>query len=254
MTNPEVKDIYGYSTLASISGADRFNRWMYDTIKPWCKGRILEIGGGIGNISQCFLADGEELVVTELQEEYCQMIRDRFHHHSSLKEVITMDIVDPEFDRKYARLLGSFDTVFALNVVEHIDDDRKALANCKKLLKEGGQLIILVPAFQSLFNHFDTALGHFRRYTLKTLNPVFDANGLTIIHRQYFNLIGILGWWVSGSLLRKKVIPEGQMKLYNFFVPVFRLIDRITRKWFGLSVIMVGKVTGENDHLVKNNS
>jgi hypothetical protein len=37
------------------------------------------------------------------------------------------------------------------------------------------------------------------------------------------------------------VIPEGQMKLYNFFVPVFKIIDRFTRKILGLSVIMVGK-------------
>ncbi|MBL7966915.1 MAG: class I SAM-dependent methyltransferase [Prolixibacteraceae bacterium] len=239
--NPEVKDVFGYSTLENISGADKFNRWMYETIKPFCNGRTLEIGGGIGNISQCFLAEGKELVVTELQEEYCEIIRKRFSDRPSLAEVITMDIVDPDFDQKYNRLFGSFDTVFALNVVEHIADDCLALKNCKKLLKEGGNLVILVPAFQALFNHFDTALGHFRRYTVKTLQPVFEANELSIIHRQYFNLIGILGWWVSGSLLRKKVIPEGQMKLYNFFVPVFRIIDKISNKLLGLSVIMVGR-------------
>lgn len=58
----EVHDILGYSILKSISGADKFNRWMYETIKPFCKGRILEIGGGIGNISQYFLNDGARLV------------------------------------------------------------------------------------------------------------------------------------------------------------------------------------------------
>lgn len=239
---PEVNDVYGYSTLESISGADKFNRWMYETIRPFCKGRILEIGGGIGNISQCFLAEGKELVVTELQEEYCDIIRNRFTGNVTLKEVITLDIVDPDFETKYLPFFGTFDTVFALNVVEHIANDRKAIGNCKKLLKPGGNLIILVPAFQSLFNHFDTALGHFRRYTAKTLLPVFEANQLPVVHRQYFNLIGMAGWWVSGSLLRKKVIPEGQMKLYNFFVPVFRIIDRISNKWLGLSVIMVGRV------------
>jgi SAM-dependent methyltransferase len=242
MTNPGVNDVFGYSTLENISGADRFNHWMYETIKPFCTGRTLEIGGGIGNISQCFLAEGKELVVTELQEEYCEMIRNRFSDQPNLVEVITMDIVDPDFDQKYFRLLSSFDTVFALNVVEHIADDRLALKNCKKLLKKGGTLVILVPAFQSLFNHFDTALGHFRRYTVKSLQPVFEANELSIVHRQYFNLIGILGWWMSGTLLQKKVIPEGQMKLYNFFVPVFKIIDRFTRKILGLSVIMVGKI------------
>ena len=240
--HPEVNDVYGYSTLESISGADKFNRWMYETIKPFCTGKILEIGGGIGNISQCFLNDKEELVVTELQTEYCDIIRKRFGDHQNLRDVIAMDIVDQEFDLKYKQWFGSFDTVFALNVVEHIADDRKAIANCKKLLKKGGHLIILVPAFQSIFNHFDTALGHFRRYIGKTLKPVFEANDLTIVHCQYFNLIGIAGWWVSGSLLRKKIIPEGQMKLYNFFVPVFRIIDRITNKGMGLSVIMVGRV------------
>lgn len=241
-TIPAVSDVYGFSTLDHISGADRFNRWMYETIKPFCRGRILEIGGGIGNISQCFLDDGEELVVTELQQEYCEMIKSRLGHHPNLKSVITMDIVDPEFDLKYSDLLASFDTVFALNVVEHIADHQKALANCKKLLKPGGQLIILVPAFQSIFNHFDTALGHFRRYTAKSLQPVFEANHIPVIYTRYFNLIGIAGWWLSGSLLRKKVIPEGQMKLYNFFVPLFRIIDKMTSKWLGLSVIMVGKV------------
>ncbi|HAH23452.1 MAG TPA: class I SAM-dependent methyltransferase [Prolixibacteraceae bacterium] len=241
-SNPEVNDVYGYSTLESISGADKFNRWMYETIKPFCKGRILEIGGGIGNISQCFLSDGEELVVTELQSEYCTMIRKRFGDHPHLKDVLEMDIVDADFDTKYEQWFGTFDTVFALNVVEHIEDHQKAIANCKKLLKKGGRLIILVPAFQSLYNHFDTALGHFRRYTCKTLKTVFDANGLTIVHQQYFNLIGMAGWWVSGSLLRKKIIPEGQMKLYNFFVPVFRLVDLFSSRLLGLSVIMVGEV------------
>ena len=240
--NSEVNDVYGFSTLESISGADKFNRWMYETIQPFCKGRILEIGGGIGNISECFLADGKELVVTELQEEYCQMIRSRLANYPNLKDVIAMDIVDPEFDTKFGSLFGTFDTVFALNVIEHIEDHHKAMANCKKLLKKDGQVIILVPAFQTIFNHFDTALGHFRRYAAKTLMPVFEDNNLLVVHRQYFNLIGIAGWWVSGSLLRKKIIPEGQMKLYNFFVPVFRIIDKITNKWLGLSVIMVGKV------------
>ncbi len=238
----EINDVYGYSNLASISGADKFNRWMYETIKPFCKGRILEIGGGIGNISQCFLAENQELVITELQEEYCKIIQDRFTNHPGLQAVITMDIVDPEFETKYKSLLGTFDTVFALNVVEHIADDTKAIANCKKLLKKGGHLIILVPAFQAIFNHFDAALGHFRRYTVPKLRPIFEANDLPVIHQQYFNLIGIAGWWVSGSLLRKKIIPEGQMNLYNFFVPVFRIIDKATNKWLGLSVILVGRL------------
>ncbi|HBL75179.1 MAG: methyltransferase type 12 [Bacteroidetes bacterium GWF2_42_66] len=234
-------DPAGYSTLGAISSADKFNRWMYQTIAPFFNGQILEIGGGIGNISKQVLADSKTLTITELREEYCQLLREEVGPDQNLQNIVCLDIVDLQFDSKYETMLGTFDTVFALNVIEHIENDKLAIANCKKLLKPGGQLIILVPAFQFLFNSFDRSLGHFRRYTQKSLICLFEENSLEIVHRQYFNFVGTLGWWVSGSLLRKKTVPEGQMKLYNFFVPLIRIIDYYTRRFVGLSVIVVGR-------------
>ncbi len=239
--NNSFSDPAGYSTLDTISSADQFNRWMYQTIAPFCNGQILEIGGGIGNISKQVLADGKTLTITELREEYCELLRKEVGSNQNLQNIVCLDIVDPQFDTKYAGMLGSFDTVFALNVIEHIENDTLAVANCKKLLKPGGQLVILVPAFQFLFNSFDCALGHFRRYTKKSLIGLFEESKLEVAHRQYFNFVGTLGWWVSGSLLRKRTVPEGQMKLYNFFVPLIKIIDYFTRRFAGLSVIVVGK-------------
>ncbi len=234
-------DESGHSTLESIASADKFNRWMYNVITPFCHGETMEVGGGIGNISQCFLSAGNNLTVTELQEEYCQVIRDKFGDNKHLKQVLSMDVVDPEFNQKYQHLFEKFDAVFALNVVEHIENDSLAIRNCKKLLKSNGNLIILVPAFQSLYNSFDKALGHFKRYKKKDLVELFEKNDLKVIHKRYFNFVGTLGWWVSGKILRKEVVPEGQMKLYNFFVPVIKLIDNVTRGFVGLSVIVVGR-------------
>ncbi|MCC6516189.1 MAG: class I SAM-dependent methyltransferase, partial [Chitinophagales bacterium] len=48
-------DADGQTTLEAIDKADNFNEWMYQTIKPFCKGKVLEIGSGIGNISRYFL-------------------------------------------------------------------------------------------------------------------------------------------------------------------------------------------------------
>ena len=135
----------------------------------------------------------------------------------------------------------TFDTVFALNVVEHIKDDNKAIENCKKLLKNQGHLIILVPAYQSLFNNFDVELEHYRRYTQKSLKQLIKANQLNIIKTFSFNVIGILGWFVSGSILKKKTIPEGQMGLFNKLVPVFKIADVLTLKKMGLSVICISE-------------
>ena len=152
-----------------------------------------------------------------------------------------MDIIDPDFDQKHHNLFGSFDSIFALNIVEHVKDDSLAVANCKKLLKKGGRLIILVPAYQKLYNRFDEELEHYRRYTLKGLISLFKKNEFQIIHNQYFNFIAILGWWFSGSILRKKTIPKGQMKLYDSLVPVFKIIDKILLNKIGISAIVVGK-------------
>ncbi|WP_333599022.1 class I SAM-dependent methyltransferase [Flavobacterium sp.] len=229
-------DLEGLTTLSVIEKADKFNGWMYHTIAPYCSGRILEIGSGIGNISQFFIAHKQEIVLSDLRDNYIEILKNKFPN-----EVVKIDLVDPDFDVKYGPFLETFDTVFALNVVEHIKDDVQAIANCKKLLKKGGTLIILVPAYQGLYNTFDTELEHFRRYTKSTLEPIIIKNDLKVSQQFYFNLIGILGWYFSGNILKKKTIPEGQMGLFNLLVPIFKLADKLTFNKIGLSVINVSK-------------
>lgn len=233
MSTKEI-DLEGLETLNVIEKANKFNKWMYETIKPYSKGRILEIGCGIGNISEFFIRDNFNIVLSDLRDNYIEIVKNKFSN-----EVFKIDLVDVDFDTKHKDLIGTFDTVFALNVVEHIKDDHKAIENCKKLLKNQGHLIILVPAYQALFNNFDVELEHYRRYTQKSLKQLIKANQLNIIKTFSFNVIGILGWFVSGSILKKKTIPEGQMGLFNTLVPVFKLADILTLKKIGLSVICI---------------
>jgi 2-polyprenyl-3-methyl-5-hydroxy-6-metoxy-1,4-benzoquinol methylase len=239
MSNFEYKEIdkEGWETLDAIAKADKFNRWMYETIKPYCHGSILEIGSGIGNISKYFIEDKADITLSDIRPVYCDVLRKQF---PQAKDVIELNLTHPSFDSEYAAQIDTHDTVFALNVVEHIEDDVLAIRNCEKLLKKGGNLVILVPAYQSLYNRFDRELEHFRRYNRKKLNSIFANNGFQVKHSQYFNFMGIPGWYVSGKIQRNKTIPESQMSLYNKFVPVFRLIDRCLFNSIGLSVITVG--------------
>lgn len=237
----EENDIVGESTLEVIAEADKFNRWMYQTIKPFCKGKVLEIGSGIGNISSFFMEDEFEILLTDIRKGYCQKLEERFQDNPFFLGTEVVNLTDEDFDSKFQNHLGQYDTVFALNVVEHIYDDVLALKNCRKLLKEGGQLIILVPSYKQLYNRFDEELGHYRRYTKSMLSSVFLKNNFKIIHKQYFNFIGIFGWYVTGSILKKESIPGGQMRLYNLLVPIFKIIDKVILNAVGLSTIVVGK-------------
>ena len=234
-------DDIGEETLEAIGKADRFNRWMYQTIKPHCKGRVLEIGSGAGNISKYFLADEFKITLSDIRESYCQRLNEKFVAETGLDDVFKLNLTDPHFDQNHKTLFNTFDTVFALNVVEHIEDDMLAIANAGKMLRPGGHLIILVPAYQNLYNRFDTGLGHYRRYTQKSLSRLFVANKFNIIAKQYFNFVGIFGWFFSGRILKKDMIPEEQMQIFNQLVPLFKIADTVIFRRFGLSTIVVGK-------------
>lgn len=233
-------DLEGMATLEAIANAPRFNEWMYQVTSQRLSGRILEIGSGIGNISEQYLAEGRKLMLSDIRDNYCNYLEQKFAHEPSCEGVRKIDLVHPHFETEYADLLESFDGVFALNVVEHIADDYLALTNAKRLLRKGGRLVILVPAYQALYNQFDRSLEHFRRYTEGALKKVFLANSFQIVHSQYFNFAAIAGWWFSGSVLKNKTIPSGQMKLYNQLVPIFRWIDKIVMNKVGISVIVEG--------------
>lgn len=230
-------DAEGWETLEAIAGAEKFNRWMYETIRPYCKGKVFEIGSGIGNISRYFIEANADITLSDIRPSYCNVLKQKFPNAG---EIVELNLTHPQFESQYKNHLEQYDSVFALNVVEHIEDDKLAIENARRLLKTDGNLIILVPAYQSLYNRFDRELEHYRRYNRKRLNQLLANTKLTIRHSQYFNFMGIPGWYVSGKIQKNKTIPKGQMKLYNSLVPVFKLVDNCLFHSVGLSVISVG--------------
>lgn len=238
-----IDDKAGLKTLQSIQHAGAFNRWMYNQIKPFCKGKILEIGSGIGNISQFLVHDGFTTTLSDYNQSYCDILTKKYGSDKCVSEIIHLDILDPNFEKQFESFSGSFDCIIGLNVIEHVDDDITALENCKKLLAPGGTLIMLVPAYMWLYNSIDISLGHFRRYNKKTIRTLFSKSGLRSIKMNYFNSPAIFGWFISGRVLKNTTIKEGQMKFYNFLVPLFKLADMCTFNRFGISLIVVGEKT-----------
>ena len=168
-------DPVGFKTLENFSGVPAINRWLYQNISDEIQGRILEIGSGIGNISGMLLKDFSEVTLSDLRPEYCRILEKKFPDDSHLQGIYALDLSLPDFKTTYAHLLEKFDTVIALNVIEHIPDDLAAVNNAKALLREKGKLIILVPAFPALYNSLDRELGHYRRYKKAELGKLFET-------------------------------------------------------------------------------
>lgn len=234
-------DASGYLTLKIFAGANNFNRWLFDRITSFCKGSILEIGSGIGNISQLLASTNFPVTLSDLRPEYCSFLKSKFRDNNSVKRVLQIDLVSLEFESEYKDLIGRFDTIVALNVIEHIQADCQAIRNCKKLLKDKGRLVILVPAFQSLYNSLDVELGHFKRYNKISLSRLLTDNGFKLRRISYFNSMALVGWWFFGSLLERKHITNSQIRFYDSFVPFFRVLDRPMNNLLGLSLIAIAE-------------
>jgi 2-polyprenyl-3-methyl-5-hydroxy-6-metoxy-1,4-benzoquinol methylase len=233
-------DPFGFETLEVFSQASAINRWLYEKISGHVQGNVLEIGSGIGNISTFILKSQPVVSLSDLRPEYCRLLEKKFGHDPHLKGVYELDLSDTNFESVHANLIGKFDTVIALNVIEHIEDDLLAIRNAKSLLGNEGILIVLVPAGQWLYNQLDKELGHFKRYTKNELKNLMKLAGFRISDSRFFNAAAILGWWFSGKILREKTISAAKLNLFNQLVPLFRITDFFAAPFAGISVISVG--------------
>ncbi|NNF01946.1 MAG: methyltransferase [Bacteroidia bacterium] len=215
---------------------------MFESVRPYISdGTLLEIGSGIGNISSLFIQNGYEISLSDIRTHYCEALEKRFQSKSELKGVHNIDLVDPDFEIKHANIIGTFDNIFALNVIEHIQNDFKALNNIHKLLRPGGRFIMLVPAYERIYNRFDKELYHYRRYNRSSASKLFTHTGMEVKKTYYFNAAGILGWVFFGGILKNRMIKRTEVTAYDTFVPIFKVLDRLLLNKIGLSVVVVGE-------------
>ena len=235
MTRAEPGDLVGAATLERMAAAPRYNRWMYERLRPWVGRRVLEIGAGIGNMS-AFLIDRDRVVLTDTEPYYLDRLRARY---AGLAHVTVAELRLPAADARLAA--ERLDTVVCLNVLEHIEEDRASLVAMRDLLVPRGRLILLVPSLRALYGSLDEALGHFRRYVPQELANKLAQAGFRVRHLEYFNLAGVPGWWFTGRVLRRRLIPQGALRWYDALVPLFRL-ERFLPWRIGQSLIAIGEV------------
>jgi SAM-dependent methyltransferase len=225
----------GYKTLLRLSRAERYNRWMFERLAPWLGQRILEIGSGIGSFTR-YLVGRELILATDVNPRYLRILRNTFERHTRV-EVEPLDLM--AFDPAAFAERG-VDTILCFNVLEHVEDDRGALRRLHAALAPGGRLLLLVPAHQWLYGAIDQAIDHYRRYEPAGLAAKLEEAGFRVEHRQFFNRLGVLGWYLNSVLLRRTKVPGLQLRLQNALVPFLRAEAAFPLP-FGLSLIAVAR-------------
>lgn len=230
-------DLYkdpGAEILDAFSVAPRFNRWMADTIRPYVKDRVLEIGAGMGNLTRALARGKQRYIASDIDQEHLSRLQARLRHYLNV-ETCTCDLSK---STHFEPLADAVDTVICLNVLEHIEDDLGALRNIYNALSPGGRAIVLVPCGQEIFGQLDVILGHYRRYSDAQLQDVFEQAGFEMERILHFNHISRPSWYITGRLAKRSRISRSQLKMFDRLVWLWRRIDRFI-PWKPTSLIAI---------------
>lgn len=223
------------ATLDIFLSTPSLNRWIFDRVRPWCGRRVLEVGAGIGNLTE-LLADRDLVVATELEDDFLDRLRGRFAGAGNVHiEKLDLEQVPVERFAGY-----HLDSVLCVNVLEHIRDDVGALVGLRDIVEPDGRLLLYVPAIPWLYGSLDKNLQHHRRYGKAELARKFEQAGWRLEHLSYMNLLGIPGWFLNSRVLGRKILPVKQVQLYDKLVPLLRLEDKLPLP-IGMSLVAVGR-------------
>jgi 2-polyprenyl-3-methyl-5-hydroxy-6-metoxy-1,4-benzoquinol methylase len=230
---------YAADDLETMSEAKRYQAHVFELLRPHIGSQVLEVGCGIGTTSLRLAEIAERLVCIEPNLNCVSRARAALDGNPK----ISLRICHLEECDRDEMLRCRFDTIVCVNVLEHIEDDIRALKLFRELVtSSGGNVLIFVPAIQAAYGPLDAALGHHRRYTKRTLRQAFEAAGLDLVAMRYTNPIGLLGWMYNAHVSKTTVHTTGQVRLYEKLVAPWALpLDRLVPPPIGLSLFAVGR-------------
>lgn len=220
-------------------------QWRFEAVKklqhliPDTQAKVFEIGCGHGVIRQQMESLGYVVDACDLNLNALQMIPD------GKGRVMLYNIYDQQSD-----LVGKYDMLMLMDVVEHIEADVDFLRTAALHLQPDGIALLSVPASMMLFSKYDVEVGHVRRYTKKSMEQLLRDAGFEPLKVAYWG-----GSLVPVALLRKvmmhftkdKVIEKGlqpQNKLVDMFLRSLKNVETALPfyPFFGASIVAVGRL------------
>jgi 2-polyprenyl-3-methyl-5-hydroxy-6-metoxy-1,4-benzoquinol methylase len=149
--------------------------------------RMLNVGCGSGELSLNLAERGHDVVGVDIEAAHIDLARNNAIQRGAPSNCQFSACALEDF-----RSSEPFDCIVSTDVLEHIEDDKEAIQHMMALLRPRGLLLLAVPAGPWLFGFHDEQLGHYRRYTKKTLSRLVEPYCQVQILRYFgFTLVPI---------------------------------------------------------------
>lgn len=223
---------YVGSELELFAAVHNWKSYWSIRLRPYIVGDVLEVGAGIGSNTPYLNRGGNRRwVCLEPDPALAAQLRLNLGQAASRHEY---EIVCGTLQGLEAR---QFDTIMYIDVLEHIENDRKELEAAAALLRGGGRLIVLSPAHQRLFTPFDAAIGHFRRYNRAMFRSISPAS-LALEQVWYLDSVGLVLSAANRHFLRQSMPTKAQLRFWDqCVIPVSRVLDRCVFGLVGKSIV-----------------
>ena len=218
--------------LEFFDAAKNWRRYQFENILKYINSSVLDVGPGTGNNIQYYKDKASQITLLEINKNLANSLKLKFDDDKKII-VLNTDIHSQE---------KKFDTILYMDVLEHIEDDKKEINKALKQLNSGGNLIFFVPAYQFLYSDFDKAIGHIKRYNKKFFLSFKKDENITIIELKYIDSIGFF-IAVLNKLFNKdnkESIGLG-VKIWDNLIFLSKIMDLFFLNKFGKSLFCIMK-------------
>jgi SAM-dependent methyltransferase len=222
---------YPGKELETFSQARNWRSYWATALRPYIAGDVLEVGAGIG-ANTAYINHSQVRSIHCLEPDPALATQLRSVVRGTPGIVVSVGTI--------CSLAGRlFDTILYIDVLEHIEDDKLELARAVRVLRPGGRLIVLAPAYQALYSPFDEAIGHYRRYDRRSLMACSPPS-CRLEKADYLDCVGVIASSANKAVLKQSVPALWQMMLWDkFMIPVSKVLDPLLGYQLGKSVVAV---------------
>lgn len=223
--------------LEVLAEMPRYYDWILDHFRPHLNGAAIEFGAGTGTISSRLRPHVETLDLVEPSPNLVDHLLSRFDGDTKVSV----------YGRSLEHHLSEtgpeqYDSVIAVNLLEHIEDDSSAMKGFFDLLVPGGKACLFVPALPSLMSRLDFEFGHFRRYTRQSLGELADIAGFRLVEISYMDCLGIVPWFFVYRIGQSVSFNAHAVKLYDSLgIPFTRTLESLLKPRIGKNLVLIAE-------------